>query len=479
MTRSTIQSIQSRNESKSESESKSKSKEISKEQTLNESGILKNYKLSSSPFHEFLKNQKIKFVSKTENFLEFDLVNSHPSLANALRRIIMAELPTIAIHEVTIYENSSIFPDEYLSHRLGMIPLLLREKSETEKESGTVMDSAVMVSDTVMDSVVMVSDTVMDIVKESYNTLSNTKIKLALNVENNSSEVKFVYSQDLKLVEIDSVGIDDKIDSVGIDNNIDSVDGNDLLSGHPSHNNIHPCHSNIHPCHKTNTLHVKPNVLICKLAPGHKIQMTMTTEQGTGSLHAKWSPVSLCTYRLLPKILIEGEITGEDAFELQKCFSPGVIEVISEIEVVNGNGKESENQKESAERESENWKGEGENGKGRNRESKGRNVRNRNTPHNATHPQQNTTHPLLPSHSYRAVVVNPRLDQMSREVLRHKKFEGSVKLLREEGHFCFQIETILEDPVVILKRALRKLEEKAKELRGLIEEQAAIEEERE
>lgn len=45
------------------------------------------------------------------------------SLANALRRIILAEIPTMAIDLVEIRENTSVINDEFLAHRLGLVPL--------------------------------------------------------------------------------------------------------------------------------------------------------------------------------------------------------------------------------------------------------------------------------------------------------------------------------------------------------------------
>lgn len=54
--------------------------------------------------------------------IKFLLKDCHISIANALRRVIISDVPTMAIDLVYINENSSVLHDEFLSHRLGMIP---------------------------------------------------------------------------------------------------------------------------------------------------------------------------------------------------------------------------------------------------------------------------------------------------------------------------------------------------------------------
>jgi len=60
---------------------------------------------------------------KKNNEVCFLLKDTNPSYANALRRIILAEVPTMAIEDVEMKKNNSILYDEIIAHRLGLIPL--------------------------------------------------------------------------------------------------------------------------------------------------------------------------------------------------------------------------------------------------------------------------------------------------------------------------------------------------------------------
>ncbi|KAI5151086.1 DNA-directed RNA polymerases I and III subunit RPAC1 [Enteropsectra breve] len=284
---------------------------------VEEQGISKTVESTDICIEEYIKSMHFKLVSREEpGVLEIDLINCHASIANALRRILIAEIPSVAFHNVTVYENNTVFPDEYIAHRIGLIPLTFHHPSNP------------------------------------YFLDENEQLKVEdfiLQVKNESKERMNVYSEHIKY--------EGEVNEFSIS--------------------------------------IKPGVLICKLAPGHMIEMKLSVTRGTGKEHAKWSPVSLCSYRLMPKIVLEKNFIGEDAEELQKCFSPGVIDI-----------------------------------------SKGY-----------------------------AEVVCPRLDSMSRNVFRNPKFKDCVKIMRETSWFCFTIESIAEDPLSLLRRAVRKFKANCEKLR--------------
>lgn len=65
----------------------------------------------------------VEIVEKTPFSITLRLRGVSLHLVNAIRRVIMAEVPTMGVDYVVFTQNSSVFYDEYIAHRLAMIPL--------------------------------------------------------------------------------------------------------------------------------------------------------------------------------------------------------------------------------------------------------------------------------------------------------------------------------------------------------------------
>ncbi|KAN0060010.1 RNA polymerase II subunit 3 [Thecaphora frezii] len=76
------------------------------------------------PLAQAQQRPKITLREINRDHADFILENVDLSFANSLRRIMIADIPTVAIDMVEIRNNTTVLPDEFLAHRLGMIPLL-------------------------------------------------------------------------------------------------------------------------------------------------------------------------------------------------------------------------------------------------------------------------------------------------------------------------------------------------------------------
>ncbi|XP_053613926.1 DNA-directed RNA polymerases I and III subunit RPAC1 isoform X1 [Plodia interpunctella] len=248
--------------------------------------ILEEFRVKNAPddygladekwnFKKFVKKFRIVIV-RMDNFeMEFDLIGIQPAFANAFRRLMLSEVPSMAIEKVMIRNNTSIIQDEVLAHRLGLIPLKadprLFEYRPEDASEGTEFD-----------------------------TLEFT---LKVRCSNNKSQPK------------------------------DSYRSEDLYENH----SVYSSQMKWQPIGNQASVHkeadvgpVHGDILISKMRPGHELDLQLVAVKGIGKDHAKFSPVATASYRLLPEISLTREVSGSEATLLQTCFSPGVIDIHSD-----------------------------------------------------------------------------------------------------------------------------------------------------
>ncbi|KAL8809221.1 MAG: hypothetical protein Q9223_003336 [Gallowayella weberi] len=252
---------------------------------------------------EFKNNFTVQFHKNTPLDSSFSLIGIDASIANAFRRILLAEIPTLAIEYVFVHNNTSIVQDEVLSHRLGLIPLTgnpagiqwlhqYRKPTDDDPDGSGVQDNNTIVMK------LKVECTKADNYEELDKKGEDDPRLLYKHAH--------VYAKDLEYV----------------------VSGRQDTYFFGEANAIKSVH---------------PDILLAKMRPGQCIDMEMHCIKGIGADHAKFSPVATASYRLLPTISITKPIIGNDARKFARCFPRGVIgleEVSAEEASREGSGYE-------------------------------------------------------------------------------------------------------------------------------------------
>ena len=65
----------------------------------------------------------IRILERDNNHIVIEFDDIPRQYVNALRRLSISQVPTFAIDDIVILENSSVMHDEAIAHRLGLIPL--------------------------------------------------------------------------------------------------------------------------------------------------------------------------------------------------------------------------------------------------------------------------------------------------------------------------------------------------------------------
>ncbi|KAA8534674.1 hypothetical protein F0562_032191 [Nyssa sinensis] len=235
----------------------------------------------SLQFDHFRKKFRVEVIRLTEDDMEFDMIGIDASLANAFRRILIAELATMAIEKVLIANNTSVIQDEVLAHRLGLVPI-------------------------------KVDPRLFDYMSE--NDVPNEKntivFKLHVQCERGGPRLT-VKSDELKWLPNGSQFLLGTGHSTSTSNS----------TSKPKTYTSFSCRQDYLPEFSNNPIAPEhPDIIIAKLGPGQEIELEAHAVKGMGKTHAKWSPVATAWYRMLPEVVLLQEVEDEKAEELiKKC----------------------------------------------------------------------------------------------------------------------------------------------------------------
>lgn len=216
----------------------------------------------------FKEEFKVDVLAKDEESLQFRMVGIDPALANAFRRILIAEVPTMAIEKVYFVNNTSVIQDEVLAHRLGLVPI--RADPRLFEFKGT---------------------------EEDYHEKNTIVLRLKVECTQNGEEVvnKNVYSSSLEW-----------------------LPGGSAIPADEEQKVIPPFRRNQTEFISDTIRPVHDDILIARLCPGQAIELEAHCVKGIGREHAKWSPVATAWYKLEPEIKMLKPVEGELAEALAR-----------------------------------------------------------------------------------------------------------------------------------------------------------------
>ena len=403
---------------------------------------------------EFLKRLKSGFQFNvlerpSKNELVFELIGVDVSFANALRRIMIAEIPTMALEHVYLWNNSGLIHDEVLSHRLGLVPLNVDPR--LFDEYGHDVDENGELAATDRNTIVFRLNVVCgknDIDDERIQKKKNSQWKaegLVSGYDVEEAQRKGIEEKVTAKKGDDGEIMKEEVEEPSVMNLIIA----DKAAADAAASNLNQSSTPIDTPHRPFTKHIytrdllwcpqgdqlarfplhssgvgsgvgggiRPlheDILLAKLRPGQVIELEAHARKGIGKDHAKWSPVATASYRLMPSIEVVKPIYDELAEELVNWFEPGVFK----LEQTNEAG-----------------------------------------------------------HRVKAVLVNPYACTMSRNFMRNSILKESIKMSRIPNHFIFSVESVgMMEPGIIVAEALNVLKNKAINLSGLIDEAEAMNE---
>ena len=239
----------------------------------------------------------------------------HASLVNAIRRILLSEVPTMAIEQVRLLNNTSILQDEFLAHRLGLVPIRADARSFASRpaDRDKLLDDP---SDTLTFCL-----RVKCLSRKGLPASAAAATTPAAAVKSERRKSRSSSQSGSSPAAAAAAAAPAAADAV-----IEVTDGR-VLSKHVK---WLPLAAQAERFAADPPRVVHEDILIAKLSAGQEIDLTAVDVKGVGQDHAKYSPVATAAYRLMPVVRLQANAAGQRMTEDQvdrliSSFSPGVL----------------------------------------------------------------------------------------------------------------------------------------------------------
>jgi DNA-directed RNA polymerase II subunit RPB3 len=201
--------------------------------------------------------------------IEFYLEHCGQAFANALRRVMIAEVPTMAFEDLEFLQNTSTLPDEFIAHRIGLCPLVSEQadkflfRQECDCSGGC----------------------------------PKCEVVYYISVRNETENPQVVTTDDLILWEAEE------------------------HEDNPHFRTFLDAARTVKPVRPPAVPGGDPvPIVIAKLGPGQVIQATCKAQKNYGREHAKWSPCCCSSYHMQAEIWLDPVFFAAQTQEWKEAF---------------------------------------------------------------------------------------------------------------------------------------------------------------
>ena len=273
---------------------------------------------------------EIEILEMKKDSITFELSNCDLSFANALRRVMIAEVATMAFDFVEIIENSTVLDDEFIAHRLGLIPLISNNvehfnfSRDCNCEEGCPYCHVQFTLDfdnVQSEPIYITQRDLVNVSKHVYNyrrgrggdnddnnNINNNGNSIDL-ADNLDDDIDGEYTQQISYCE-SVVPVTYDFENDNNNNNDYKSRGDDIVTtgGMNNNNNNNSNGNNNNNNNYNNNNNIDDDdgflndIILVKLGPNQRLKFLAIAKKGIGKEHAKFQPVTVVAFVQQPDI---------------------------------------------------------------------------------------------------------------------------------------------------------------------------------